>query len=191
MDKELKKAWQNQFLEGSKMTTEDFRRRASEWRQESRRGLLASSGIVCVLLAMTWRFNFLSPPWYDVGFAVAAAWAVGSAIWFRQRLWPVLWPGLPREDPLSASGLHFYRQEILQRRAHLKATWAWGGPAFLALGLFGVRLVKQAFDTDIPLQTLAPFLGLCLIWCGMMAFQTTSKLRQLDDELRRLETNDA
>ena len=96
------------------MTTEDFRRRASEWRQESRRGLLASSGIVLVLLAMTWRFNLLSPPWYDVGFVVALAWAVGSAIWFRQRLWP----GLPPEDALLASGTHFYRKEILHRRDH-------------------------------------------------------------------------
>lgn len=179
-----KAVWQNQPVETTKMTSQLLRKRSSQLRQETRRGLLASAGVVLAIALLSyWKFHLERNLWYDVGLFAAAAWAISSAIVLRKRIWPPP----PPPDAFSASSVDFYRSELMEARSHLRATWAWGAPAFLALGVFIVRLTANAVDANIPLRNLAPFVVLSLVWAGTVAIKTRSRLQELDAEIRDLE----
>lgn len=178
-----KAAWRSQPVERINMTPQDFEHRANRLRTETRRDMLASAAALLAILLLVWKFKFSLSAWYDVGFAVAVIWTAISVIWFRKRIWPEQ----PLAGSLSASGADFYRSQIRERRDHLKATWAWLGPAFLALGLFAIRIVNQALHESVPLRNLAPFLALCVIWAAAVVVKRRAKLRKLDEEIRQLD----
>jgi hypothetical protein len=181
---DLKAVWQNQPATGSKMTSQLLRKRSDQLRQEKRRGLFGSAGVVLFIAVLSFgMFKLERSLWYDVGLVAAAAWAILSMIVHRKRIWPPP----PPPAAFSASSVDFYRSELIEARAHLKATWAWGAPAFFALGLFVIRLVAKALGENIPLRNLGPFLVLFSIWALVFANKTQSKLRELDAEIRELD----
>jgi hypothetical protein len=145
--------------------------------------LLASAGVVLFIALLSFWFRLERSLWYDAGLIAAALWAIASVIVLRGRIWPPP----PPPEAFSASGVEFYRAELIEARSHLKATLAWGAPAFLALGLFAVRLGAQALGETIPLKNLAPFFVLLIIWVAVFAIRTKSKLRALDAEIRELD----
>ena len=97
-----------------------------------------------------------------------------------------IWPPAPPPDAFSASSVEFYRSELIEAREHLRATWAWGAPAFLALGLFAVRLVDKALGQSVALKNLAPFFVLLAIWVVAFVIKTRARLQALDAEIRDL-----
>jgi hypothetical protein len=153
-------------------------------RQGRRRGLLASTGVVLLIALLSfWKFQLERSFWYDLGLIATTAWAIASVIVLRKRIWPPP----PPPDAFSATSVDFYRSELIEARSHLRATWAWGAPAFLALGLFAVRLAAKALGESIPLKNLAPFFVLSIVWAVVFAIKTRSGLRKLDAEIRDLD----
>jgi hypothetical protein len=166
------------------MTSELVQKRARQLRQEKRRGLVATACVVLIVALISyWKFQFEPSLWYDAGIVVAAVWAITSMIVLRKRIWS---PPKPT-DAFSASSVDFYRSELIETRSHLKATWAWGAPAFLVVVLFGARLASHAWGKSVPLWNVAPFTVLLVAWAGIYVHSTRSKLRELDAELRDLE----
>lgn len=179
-----KAVWQNQPAEAIKMTSQLLRKRSNQLRQEKRRGPLASAGVVLFIALLSfWRFQLERSLWYDAGLVAAAVWALASMIVLRKRIWPPP----PPPDAFSASSVDFYRSELIEARSHLRATWAWGAPAFLALGLFVVRFATIALGASIPFKNLAPFIVISMVWAGIFVIKTRSRLQELDAEIRDLE----
>ena len=87
---------------------------------------------------------------------------------------------------MSAVGLDYYRSALMQVRSHVRATWAWGAPGFLALGLFTARIAIQAMGENIPLANMAPFVVLVVIWAGVFATRTRARVKEIDREIRAL-----
>jgi len=182
-----KAVWQNQPVEEVRMTSQLLRKRSNQLRQERRQVPLGSAGVVLFITLLSyWKFQLERSFWYDVGLLGAAGWTIISMIVLRKRIWPDPTP----PDAFSVSGVDFYRLELIEARSHLRATWAWGAPAFLALGLLAVRLATKAMGESIPLINVAPFVVLSIVWAGMFAMKTRSKLRELEAELRQLEAPD-
>jgi hypothetical protein len=184
---DLKAVWQNQPAEQIRMTSQLLRKRSNQLRQERRNAPFAVAAVVLFIVLLSyWKFQLERNLWYDLGLIGAAAWTVASMIVLRKRIWPAP----PPPDAFSASSVDFYRSELIEARSHLRATWAWGAPAFLALGLLAVRLATKALGESIPLRNMAPFVVLLIVWAGMFAIKTRSRFRDLDTEIRRLDASD-
>jgi len=182
-----KAVWQNQPAEEVKMTAQLLRRQSNQLRQERRNGPLIIAGVVLFIALLSyWKFQLERSFWYDVGLFGAAAWAITSIVVLRKRIWP---PPIPL-DAFTASSVDFYRSELIEARSHMKAMWAWSAPAFLALGLLAVRLATKALGESIPLINVAPFAVLTIVWAGMFAIKTRSRLRELEAEIRQLDAAD-
>ncbi|HYI92270.1 MAG TPA: hypothetical protein VEX68_01880 [Bryobacteraceae bacterium] len=169
------------------MTAQLLRRQSNQLRQERRNGPLIIAGVVLFIALLSyWKFQLERSFWYDVGLFGAAAWAITSIVVLRKRIWP---PPIPL-DAFTASSVDFYRSELIEARSHMKAMWAWSAPAFLALGLLAVRLATKALGESIPLINVAPFAVLTIVWAGMFAIKTRSRLRELEAEIRQLDAAD-
>jgi len=166
------------------MTSQLVRKRSIQLRQERQRGLLAITAAVLLIAVLAfWRFPMNVSNWYDAGLIAVSAWAISSVFVLRKKIWPPP----PPPDVFSANGVDFYRAELLEARSHLRATWMWAAPAFLALGLFTVRMAAQAQGRGIPIKNLAPFLALSIIWAVAFAIKMRSRLQALDAEIRELD----
>jgi hypothetical protein len=178
-----KAVWKNQPVEITKMTSQLLRKRSDQLRLEKRRGLLAITAVVLFIALLSyWKFQLERSLWYDIGLITAGVWAIASVILLRKKIWPPA----PPPDAFSASSVEFYRSELIEAREHLRATWAWGAPAFLALGLFAVRLVDKALGQSVALKNLAPFFVLLAIWVVAFVIKTRARLQALDAEIRDL-----
>jgi hypothetical protein len=130
-----------------------LRRRGVSLDLATRGEILTSVGATIFFVAVVgWRLAATGQRIPPVGFAAAIAWAVISLVWFRGRL------RRPTPDALARPGLEHYRQELMQRRDHLRNPWIWHGP------LVAACLTLIAMPAMRPMTTVAPMLLILAAW---------------------------
>ncbi len=148
--------WRAQPEEKSAIQLQHFmNRRMRELHSSTRSEVLVSIGsALFFIVVMAWRL----PPDYDpavkIGFLIAIAWILITAYKFRSKLF-----GKARPVDTAATGLEYYRKELQLRRDHLKNSWLWHGPLFMAVMIFVVDVGRVR---PFPLQRR--FGVFCLSW---------------------------
>src|ERR1700722_5412137 len=126
-----KAIWMGQPEEKLPLNLEHIlKRRTEELGSSTRSEILMSVGAALLFVGvMAWRFPPAPGRLEGVGFAAVVVWAVLSLYRFRQQIW---WRISPRPDAIAAPVLESYRKELEQRRDHLRNSWLWHRPLFLA-----------------------------------------------------------
>jgi drug/metabolite transporter (DMT)-like permease len=114
-----------------------------------------------------------------VALGAAIAWVVISLYRFRRRIWRR--PSRP--DAIAATCLEYYRQELEQRRDHLRRAWLWHGPLFLACMVLIAILTGNAFSGYQPLRNVLPLLVLLALWTGFGFWRRRRQAKDLQREI--------
>jgi hypothetical protein len=175
--------WRNQPEE---KTTVDLQkivnRRTKELQSSTRSEILMSFGAALLFVAvMVWRFPPTHNPIQELGFAAVLVWIVISLYRFRHQLWQ---PDSSPADSVAATGLEYYRQELEQRRDHLRNSWLWHGPLSLACMIVVASLVGKTFPRPEHFKNVLPLVVLLLVW---IAFGLKFRRRQANELQREID----
>ena len=139
----VQKIWQDQPLEGIKMSAEEIRRRAGKFeRRIWRRNLRESVG--CVLVAGLFVYFLFNA--HNVLFRVAYGLFVVAMIWIAIELHR---KGSVKRLPAgleASSSLQFFRRELERQRDAIKNVWPW----YLAPMVPGYVMLTIAYAVSFP-----------------------------------------
>jgi divalent metal cation (Fe/Co/Zn/Cd) transporter len=174
--------WRDQPEEELHVNLEQIvNRRTEELSSSTRSEILMSVGAALLFVGvMAWRFAPAHDRLQEVGYAAVIAWAVISLYWFRRRIWR---RDPSRPDAIAATGLEYYRQELEQRRDHLRNAWLWHGPLFLACLILIAILMGKASPARVPLRNVAPLVILLAVWTGFGLTRRRRQARELQREI--------
>lgn len=120
-----------------------------------------------------------------LGLALVLAWVAATAYRFRDR---ILRRSGPPADAAAATGLDYYRQELEQRRDHLRNIWVWHGPLLLACGVLILTVGGKALESG-RLRNMLPFVVLLAVWTVIeirLRRRQAAELQREIDEIERL-----
>src|SRR5579864_649911 len=125
--KDVGAIWREQPEEELAVNLEQIlNRRTEELSSSTRSEIVMSMGAALLFVGvMVWRFAPTYERLQEVGFGAVVAWVVISLYLFRRRIWG---RRPPRPDAAAATCQDYYRQELEQRRGHLRNAWLWHGP---------------------------------------------------------------
>ena len=177
--------WRSQPREEVEMNVRQFVvRRTGELHSATRWEILGSFAAAIFFVAIVaWR---LTPREEVLAWAALAAvlvWILASLYWFRRRIWP----RAPGKDAMAASCLEHYREELRQRRDHLRSEWLWHGPLFVACLVFVAAVGWRAYPGFGRLLRVTPLLGLLAAWVIFGLWQRRSQANQIQQEIDELE----
>ena len=183
--------WRDQPEEETQVHLEQIvNRRTEELSSATRSEILMSLGAALLFAGvMAWRFAPAHDRLLEIGFAAVIAWTAISLYWFRRRIWR---RGPARPDAMAAPGLEYYRQQLEQRRDHLRNAWLWHGPLFLACGILIAILTGKESPVMVPLRSVLPLAVLLVAWTGFGLTRRRRRARELQremDEIDRTEVN--
>ena len=178
--------WRDQPEEELQVNLEQImNRRTEELSSSTRSEILMSVGAALLFVGvLAWRFAPIHDRLQEVGFAAVIAWVVISLYWFRRRIWrrdPV------RPDAIAATGLEYYRQQLEQRRDHLRNAWLWHGPLFLASMILIAILIGKASPAMAPLRNVLPLVVLLAVWTGFGLTRRRRQARELQREIDEID----
>jgi hypothetical protein len=160
-------------------------RRTEELSSSTRSEILMSVGAALLLVGvMVWRFAPAHDRFLEVGFTDVIAWVVISLYWFRRRIWR---RGPASPDAIAAPGLEYYRQQLEQRRDHLRNAWLWHGPLFLACMILIAILTGKASPAMVPLRNVLPLVVLLVVWTGFGLIRRRRQARELQREIDEMD----
>src|SRR5262245_9699493 len=179
--------WRDQPEEKLSIVPERFvNRRTRDLSTSTRSEILASIGAALFFAAVIgWRFASVQARIPQLGFIAVMAWVLISLYWFRDRIWRKE----PR-DALAVTGLEYYRKELERRRDHLRSSWIWYGPLFLAFLTLIAISTGQASLLIQPWRNVAPLVVLLAVWTGFglgRRRRHANELQREIDEIRRTE----
>ena len=179
--KDPRAIWRDQPEETLAVNLEQIvKRRTEELSSSTRSEILMSIGAALLLVGvMAWRFASIPDHLLEVGFAAVLAWVVISLWWFRRRIRRR--PSRP--DAIAATCLEYFRQELQQRRDHLRNVWIWHGPLFLACMILLVVLIGKAFPGPERLRSVAPLVVLLAVWTGFGLIRRRRQAKELQREI--------
>ena len=178
--------WRDQPEEEIQVNLEQIvNRRTEELSSSTRSEILMSVGAALLLVGvMVWRFAPAHDRFLEVGFAAVIAWVVISLYWFRRRIWR---RGPASPDAIAAPGLEYYRQQLEQRRDHLRNAWLWHGPLFLACMILIAILTGKASPAMVPLRNVLPLVVLLVVWTGFGLIRRRRQARELQREIDEMD----
>ena len=159
-------------------------RRTGQLHSMTRWEILGSFAAAILFVAVVaWRLTPREQGLAWAAFSVVLVWILVSLFWFRRRIWP---PD-PSKDAMAASCLEHYREELRQRRDHLRSEWLWHGPLFVACLVFIAAVGWHAFPGFARLLQVAPLLGLLAAWVIFGFWQRRSQANQIQHEIDDLD----
>ena len=178
--------WRDQPEEELQVNLEQIvNRRTEELSSSTRSEILMSVGAALLFVGvLAWRFAPAHDRFQEVGYAAVIAWAVISLYWPRRRIWR---RSRSRPDAIAVTGLEYYRQELEQRRDHLRNSWLWHGPLFLACMILIAILLGKASPAMVPLQSVVPLVVLLAVWTGFGLTRRRRQARELQREIDEIE----
>jgi len=178
--------WRDQPEEEIQVNLEQIvNRRTEELSSSTRSEILMSVGAALLLVGvMVWRFAPAHDRFLEVGFTDVIAWVVISLYWFRRRIWR---RGPASPDAIAAPGLEYYRQQLEQRRDHLRNAWLWHGPLFLACMILIAILTGKASPAMVPLRNVLPLVVLLVVWTGFGLIRRRRQARELQREIDEMD----
>ena len=185
MPEDLGAVWRGQPEERRPVNLDQLvQRRTSELSASTRAEIIMSMMAALFLLAMivtlaAGRFAYAPGRMQMFGLAAIVVWVLISLWWFRERIWRK-----PGSAARAATGLEYYRQELEQRRDHLRNAWIWHGPLVLACIMFGVNFVGRAWPGGQRLRSLLPLAIVLGVWT---AFGLRRRRRQAQELQRELD----
>lgn len=176
-DEELQSAWKRQPAQPAIDLDSFANRRSLELHAGTRAEILTSIGAVLFFLAIAiWRLPEATDRASVTGYLLIAAWIASVVINYRRRLRNHIPPG-----KTPASGLEHYRNELIERREHLRSLWLWHGPLALALLLFW-----RVFPSWHRMQTVLPLLLPLAAWVALSIWRRMRQARLLQAEINEL-----
>jgi hypothetical protein len=183
------KIWQDQPREANKMSLEEIRRKAQQFRAKRRLKALTAISIglaLCGVFAGTSaKAQYLV---LRIGWGVLSLWGLYGA--YQAYKW--IWPGSLAGDATLGTSLDFYRRELERRRDYVRHVWRRSGLWLCFIGLAFVVLpaLMAALKTPRLLVNAVPFFVLLATW--FIAFFYIQKrdqgnLQREIDELTALE----
>jgi hypothetical protein len=174
--------WRNQPQEKIEVRLEKIvNRRTRELKSSSRSESLASIGAALLfVVVMVWRFPPAQNRILELGLAAVVVWIVISLYRFRHRIWPRNPSPL---DTVAATGLEYYRQELEQRRDHLRNSWLWHGPLSLACIVLIANFAGQAFPDLARWRNVLPLVVLLVVWIAVGLGLRRRQARELQREI--------
>ncbi len=169
--------WRGQPKESLALNTgKMLSRRAAELSAGSRSEILMSVGAGLLFAGIVaWRFGPAQDRILTIGYATVLGWAAITLYAFRDRIWK---RNPPRADAVAAPGLEYYRQELENRRDHLRSAWIWHGPLVLACGILAAVLTgNRRWVSAVPL-----FVVLAL-WTGYGVYRRRLAAKDLQREI--------
>ena len=135
--------WRDQPEEARAVKLEQIVNRRTKGLYASTRSEILMSIGAALLFAgvMAVRFAPYGEPLLLPVLAAIVVWVAVSVVWFRGRIFH---RDPPRPDT-AAPGLEYYRRELERRRDHLRNSWLWHGPLFLACIMLAVTLTGRKF----------------------------------------------
>jgi hypothetical protein len=184
-DRDLRRAWQNQRIEVSKMTSEMIREKGRTLHRKTRRQLLGTLAGP-LIVAFFYFFGFRQFPdlkWVlQVLFAVALVWSVVGLYFLNRGKWSAAMPG---DGGLSA-GVEFCRREIERRRDYFRGVLLWSfGPVLLTIGTFILAVAMAAGKGIFP--NGVPFLLMVVVWIVAYFVIRMREQRELQREIDDLD----
>ena len=178
-DQDPGRIWRDQPEEPLPVTFNNvMERRARELSSGTRAEILMSLVAVLLLVAVTaWRLRIGRDGLLEVGLAAAVAWVAVSLYRFRRRIW--------RRDELAVTGVEHYRAELERRRDHLRNTWIWHGPLFLAAVILMAVFIGRSNVLFRTLRSALPLLVLLAAWTIFSARRRLRQARDLDREIEQ------
>ena len=178
--------WRDQPEEELTVNLEQIvNRRTEELGSSTRSEILMSVGAALLFVGvMAWRFAPIHDRLLEAGFVAVIAWVVISLYRFRRRIWR---RNPSRPDAMAATGLEYYRQELEQRRDHLRNAWLWHGPLFLACMMLITIFTGRAFPTFRRLRDVLPLVVLLAVWTGFGLTRRYRQARELQREIDEID----
>jgi len=174
-----KTLWQSQKNEETRMTLELLHQRIRDLSAKRRRELFVTVFVAAIVLALsTWGFPRSHSVALQIVFVFASAWAL-AGLYFVKR-------GLRNAELLDDStlqtGIEFYRLQIQQNMALFNRILPWTlGPVILAV--FALIPVLAGMAQNQPLNKIAPFCVLYVLWLIALPLARLYKRRELHREL--------
>lgn len=176
-DEELQSAWKRQPAQPAINLDSFASRRSRELHAGTRAEILMSIGAVLFLLAIAiWRLPEATGRSSVAGYLLIASWIAFVVITYRRRLTRQVSPGTT-----PASGLDHYRNELIERREHLRSLWLWHGPLAMALLLFW-----RVFPNWNRMQRVVPLLLPLAVWVALSIWRRMRQARLLQSEINEL-----
>jgi hypothetical protein len=156
-------------------------RRTVELYSSTRAEVLGSISAALLFVAViAWRFAPTQDRVQLAALGLALAWAAISVYRFRDRIWLRRHPPV---DGVAATGLEYYRNELVQRRQHLKNAWIWHGPLILASTIFMVSFAWKAFPGRERLLSVLPLVLVLAIWTAFGIRRRWREAKALEREI--------
>jgi disulfide bond formation protein DsbB len=186
--KDLGAIWRDQPEEELAVNLEQIvNRRTEELSSSTRSEIVMSMGAALLFVGViAWRFAPTYERLQEVGFFAVIAWIVISLYLYRRRVWG---RRPSRRDAAAATCLEYYRQELEWRRDHLRNSWLWHGPLFLACMILIAILIRgKALQ---PLRNVLPLVVLLTVWTGFGVWRRHRQAKELQREINEIEPSSA
>ena len=173
--------WKDQPEERLTVNLQQIVKRRTEELDSSTRWEILMSITAALLFVgvMAWRLAPARDRLLQVGYAAVVVWVVVSLYRFRRRIWRR--PARP--DAIAATGLEYYRNELEQRRDHLRRAWLWHGPLFLACLILLAGWMGSTFSGYQPLRNVLPLVVLLAVWTGFGFWRRRDQAKELQREI--------
>lgn len=156
-------------------------RRTAELHSRTRAETLASIGAAALFEGIAaLRLGPLPSRMVGIGLAAIVAWVALTLYWFRHRIGR---GDAERADAVADPGLDYYRKELEKRRDHLRNTWLWNGPLFLACVVLFAVLGGKWFAGPERLPTVLPLVILLAAWVGYGIWRRRRQAGDLQREI--------
>jgi hypothetical protein len=160
-------------------------RRAREWYSRTRAEIMTSIAAPILFIAVVaWRFGFAHDRVVQGGLALILVWVAISLYAMRRR---IRGRPEPAADAVAAASMDYYRQELRERRDHLRSLWLWHGPMFLACVVFLGAVLGRVWPVYQRMVNVLPFLVLLGVWTGLNLWQRRRQADELERELEELD----
>lgn len=180
----IKKVWQHQSTEASRMSLILIRQKARQLRAKRRQQLF---GTIVVPLVVAFFYAFSVEQLLHLQailhalFAVTLAWSIAGLYFLNRGTWSGEMPG----DVGFSTGLEFCRRELERRRDYFRRVLLWSlGPLLSAIATFLVA-TAIAVGTAVLSNNAVPFMALVVVWIAsfflVRAWQQREVQREIDE----------
>jgi hypothetical protein len=173
--------WRDQPEEKLAVNMQEFMcRRTRELHSGTRLEIFMSIASALVLLVIfAWRFALAQDTVQQLGMAAVTVWVLISVYRFSDRLRD----GPPTHDALATTGLEYYRKELERRRDHLRNSWVWYGPLFLACLILATVVARTTLPSVARWRTALPVIALLVVWVGFDFDRRRRQANELQEEI--------
>ena len=160
MSDDARTVWREQPEEKLAVHLQHFvNRRTQELYSTTRSEILMSIVAALFFVVFAWRILPSQDRLLQIGFAIVIGWVLFTLYRLRDRILR-----RPRIDAVAASGVDYYCTELKKRRDHLRNTWLWHGPLFLACMILILSFAVRSSFSGARLLNAMPFIIFLVTW---------------------------